>query len=78
MSNSPTEVAKYEHKFIKCPLCHEEGQLFFRMQHGRRMWCVRHRYTATHYDTYHHIGKYLPIEIKDQIEGRKIKGLDQY
>jgi hypothetical protein len=78
MSNSPAEVARYEHKMIICPVCKEEGELYFRLQHGTRLWCVRHKYIARADDTYCHIGKYLPAELKDQVDGRKMRTLDSF
>ena len=65
MSDQHALAKKYEHQTITCPVCHGAGQLYFRMQHGRRLWCVRHG------DTYHHIGVRLPIEIIDELEGKK-------
>jgi len=63
---------KYEHSIIKCPVCGKQGTLYCRLQHGTRLWCVRHG------DTYHHIGKTLPLSIKDQIDGKPPLTLDKF
>jgi len=63
---------KYEHSIIKCPVCGKQGTLYYRLQHGTRLWCVRHG------DTYHHIGKTLPLSIKDQIDGKPPLTLDKF
>jgi hypothetical protein len=77
MRNSPEEIARYQHSIINCPKCHKEGQLLYRSEHGKRFWVVRHRMTEFD-DRFCHVGSYLPIHIKDAIDGKKMKTLDSF
>jgi hypothetical protein len=77
LRNTKAEIERYAHKIIACPKCHKEGQLLYRSEHGKRFWVVRHRNTEFD-DRFCHLGAYLPIHVKDAINGKKLKTLDSF
>lgn len=75
--NIEEEIQKYNGRSINCPKCHKEGRLTFRKEHGKTYWTVRHGGTQFD-DRFCHIGVYLPIHIKDALDGKKLKTLDMF
>ena len=75
--NTEEEIQQYNGKIITCPRCKREGRLTFRKEHGRTYWTVRHGHSGFD-DKFCHVGTFLPIHIKDIINGRKLKTLGDF